>query len=261
MKLPDAIRLHFLLVLVVCCTHVAICSSAGNDSDSLALLEFKKSMIRDPNKFLFSWNESTDLCSWDGVLCSAQHPHRVVSLNLTNRDLVGQISPSLGNLTFLKVLILSENSFSGEIPKSLCHLHHLQILKLNDNMLQGGIPSLANCSKIKELSLSKNQLSGQIPADLPNSLQKLILVANNLTGTIPVSLANITMLKNFTCMNNNIEGNIPDEFARLQGLQELHLGKNKLSGRFPQLVLNLSNLIVFSIASNYRKKKALLPTT
>nr|TKV99574.1 hypothetical protein SEVIR_8G052700v2 [Setaria viridis] len=52
-------------------------------------------------------------------------------------------------------------------------------------------------------------------------------------------------------MNNNIEGNIPDEFARFRGLQELHLGKNKLSGRFPQLVLNLSNLVVFSVASNY----------
>uniref|UniRef100_K3ZN92 non-specific serine/threonine protein kinase n=1 Tax=Setaria italica TaxID=4555 RepID=K3ZN92_SETIT len=238
MKLP-ATGVHFLLVLMVCCTH------------SLALLEFKKSIIRDPNELLISWNESTHLCSWDGVLCSVRHPHRVISLNLTNRDLVGQISPSLGNLTFLKVLILSASSFSGEIPRSLGQLHHLQILKLNDNMLQGGIPSLANCSKVKELSLGKNQLTGQIPADLPNSLQKLILVANNLTGTVPASLANITVLKIFTCMNNNIEGNIPDEFARLRGLQELHLGKNKLSGRFPQLVLNLSNLVVFSVASNY----------
>ena len=154
------------------------------------------------------------------------------------------------NLTFLKVLILSGNSFFGEIPEYLGHLHHLQILKLNDNTLQGGVPSLANCSKLKELWLSKNKLAGQIPADLPNSLQKVILAANNLTGTIPASFANITMLKNFTCMNNNIEGNIPNEFASLSGLQQLQLGDNKLSGDFPQIVLNLSKLVVFSVASN-----------
>ncbi|KAJ1256515.1 hypothetical protein BS78_K013000 [Paspalum vaginatum] len=235
---------------MACCTRVAICSfTGGNYTDRLSLLEFKKT-ISDPNEALVSWNDSTHYCSWEGILCSIKHPHRVTSLNLTNRQLVGQISPSLGNLTFLKVLILSANSFTGDIPQSLGRLHRLQILKLNDNTLQGGIPTLANCSEIKELWLSKNQLAGQIPADLPTSLQKVILTANNLTGTIPASLANITMLKNLTCMNNNIEGNIPDEFARLQGLQQLHFGKNKLSGRFPQLVLNLSNLVVFSVASN-----------
>ncbi|KAJ1274663.1 hypothetical protein BS78_05G078900 [Paspalum vaginatum] len=245
-----AIGLKFFLVLKACCTRVAICSfTGGNYTDRLSLLEFKKT-ISDPNEALVSWNDSTHYCSWEGILCSIKHPHRVTSLNLTNRQLVGQISPSLGNLTFLKVLILSANSFTGDIPRSLGRLHRLQILKLNDNTLQGGIPTLANCSEIKELWLSKNQLAGQIPADLPTSLQKVILTANNLTGAIPASLANITMLKNFTCMNNNIEGNIPDEFARLQGLQQLHFGKNKLSGRFPQLVLNLSNLVVFSVASN-----------
>ncbi|KAF8711090.1 hypothetical protein HU200_029096 [Digitaria exilis] len=236
---------------MACCTHVAICSFTGiNDSDRLSLLEFKRT-INDPNEALISWNDSTHFCSWIGVVCSVKHPHRVISLSLTSRQLLGEISPSVGNLTFLKVLILSDNSFSGDIPPSLGHLHHLQILKLNDNALQGGIPSLANCSKVKELWLSNNQLVGQIPADLPKSLQKVILSANNISGTIPASLANTTMLDNFTCTNNNIEGNIPYEFSRLQGLQQLHLGKNKLSGRFPRLVLNLSNLVVFSLASNY----------
>ncbi|WVZ54037.1 hypothetical protein U9M48_004905, partial [Paspalum notatum var. saurae] len=254
-----AIGVQFLLVLMACCTRVAVCSFTGNYTDRLSLLEFKKT-ISDPNDALVSWNDSTHFCSWEdrapvitfkkSILCGIKHPHRVTSLNLTNRQLVGQISRSLGNLTSLKVLILSVNSFTGDMPQSLSRLRRLQILKLNDNTLQGGIPSLAYCSKIKELWLSKNQLTGQIPVDLPNSLQKVILSANNLTGTIPASLANITMLKNLTCMNNNIEGNVPDEFARLQGLQQLHFGKNKLSGRFPQLVLNLSNPVVFSVASN-----------
>ncbi|CAD6254462.1 unnamed protein product [Miscanthus lutarioriparius] len=197
-----------------------------------------------------SWNGSTHLCSWEGVLCSVKNPSRVTSLNLTNRGLVGQISPSLGNLTFLKVLVLSANSFSGEIPISLGHLNRLQILSMENNMLQGRIPALANCSKLTELWLANNQLTGQIPADFPQSLESLDLTTNNLTGTIPDSVANLTRLQLFSCAMNEIEGNIPNEFANLLGLRILRVSINQLSGQFPQAVLNLSNLAVLSLAVN-----------
>lgn len=83
------------------------------------------------------------------VSCAGLRLH-VVShdLNLANRGLVGQISPSVGNLTFLKHLFLPTNAFTGEIPTSLGNLHHLQTLNLSNNMLQGRIPSLTNCSKL-----------------------------------------------------------------------------------------------------------------
>jgi len=240
---------QFSFVLLACCMQAVICST-GNYIDMFSLLDFKKQIRLDPQQALMSWNGSTHLCSWNGVRCSIKKPSRVTSLNLTKQGLVGQISPSLGNLTFLKVLVLSANSFLGEIPMSLGHLHHLQMLDLNNNTLQGKIPALANCSKLTRLSMAWNQLTGEIPVDLPSRLEALQLGANNLTGTVPASLGNITTLKRFSFAVNNIEGSIPAEVANLQGLQVLYVDLNKMLGPIPQPILNLSNLVFLSIASN-----------
>ncbi|TVU26369.1 hypothetical protein EJB05_28912, partial [Eragrostis curvula] len=241
--------IQFLFVLLACSAHITSCSSNGNYTDKMALLDFKKT-ISYPQQALINWNESIHFCSWEGVLCSVKHPQRVTSLRLEIQGLAGQISPSLGNLTYLKVLILSANSITGEIPQSLGHLRRLQILKLNNNTLHGRIPSFANCSKLRELWLSSNKLVGQIPSDLPHGLQNLTFSENNLVGTFPASIGNITKLKMFSCVYNSIKGNVPNEFAQLTELQFLFVGSNKLSGSFPQSVLNISNLIRFSAASN-----------
>uniref|UniRef100_I1QY37 Receptor kinase-like protein Xa21 n=3 Tax=Oryza glaberrima TaxID=4538 RepID=I1QY37_ORYGL len=196
-----------------------------------------------------SWNDSIHFCNWEGILCSLRIPYRVTSLNLTNRGLVGQISPSLGNLTFLSILSLTENSFSGQIPASLGHLNHLQTLWLSNNTLQGVIPDFTNCSSMKALRLNGNNLVGKFP-QLPHRLQSLQLSYNHLSGTIPASLANITRLNVLTCTYNNIQGDIPHEIGKLSSLQFLYVGANKLVGRFPQAILNLSTLIGLSLGFN-----------
>ena len=196
-----------LLVLVTFSAHhvVVVCSSSflhGNDTDRLSLLDFKDAISLDPQQAFMSWNDSTHFCNWEGVLCTVKAPRRVVSLNLTSRGLVGQISPSLGNLTFLDSLVLTVNTLAGDIPTTLGHLHHLQTLRLNNNTLQGRIPSFANCSKLKELDVSVNNLVGQFPGDLPPHLHMLQVSFNNLTGIIPASLGNITTLVFISCAHN-----------------------------------------------------------
>ncbi|KAK1646921.1 hypothetical protein QYE76_064726 [Lolium multiflorum] len=243
--------MQFILGLIVCNGHVVICGPLyGNETDRLSLLEFKNAIRLDPKQSLMSWNDSTHFCSWEGVHCEMKNPQRVTSLNLTNRGLVGQISLSLGNLTFLKHLFLPTNRFTGEIPSSLGQLHRLQNLYLSNNTLQGRIPSLANCSNLKALWLDRNKLVGKIPTDLPPSLQMLQLSVNNLTGTIPAFLANITALNQFNIAFNNIEGNIPDEIANLPDLHILNAGSNQLTGRFQRAILNLSTLVFLNIGQN-----------
>ncbi|KAJ1256501.1 hypothetical protein BS78_K011700 [Paspalum vaginatum] len=241
-----ATRVQFLVVLIVCCSHVAVCSFDTNYTDMQALLEFKKT-ISDPRQSLMSWNDSTNWCGWDGVRCGVKHPNRVTSLNLTSKGLVGRISPSIGNMTFLNVLVLVANSFTGEIPLALGHLRRLRFVNLSNNTLQGQIPSFGNCSNLEVLWLENNNLVGVIPSDLPHGLQSLSFFDNSVGGTIPASIANISTLRQLDLVGNNIEGNIPTEFTRLLELQILYVGINKLSGPFPQLVLNLSKLIGFNV--------------
>jgi Leucine-rich repeat (LRR) protein len=250
MKVNAIIRL-LVMILTAGRAHVTICSSLhGNDTDMLSLLEFKKTITLDPHQALMSWNDSTHYCNWEGVHCRLKNPRRVISLDLSYQGLVGQISPSLGNLTILKYLALSDNAFTAEIPPFLGHLRHLRYLFLSNNTLQGRIPSFASCSSLEALLLNGNHLVGQIPVNWSPRLQSLDFSANNLTGTIHASFANLSMLIEFRCTNNKIEGDIPNTFAKFHSLQFLYIGNNLLSGRFPQAILNLSTLAEVSLTSN-----------
>jgi Leucine-rich repeat (LRR) protein len=241
---------QFLLVLMACSVHVVTCSSIPeNQIDRLSLLEFKKAISLDPQQALASWNDSTHFCNWEGVMCRTRS-RRVTNLDLANRGLVGQISPSLGNLTLLKHLSLETNRLSGDIPASLGQLHCLQTLYLSNNTLHGVIPTFQNCSSLQELWLNGNNLVGGFPG-LPFGLKQLELLYNNLSGTIPPSLANITTVQRLELGFNNIEGNIPDDFAQFPELQSLGAGINHLSGSFSQAILNLSTLVYFSIIGNH----------
>ncbi|RCV19574.1 hypothetical protein SETIT_3G396700v2 [Setaria italica] len=243
---------QIVLVLMTCTEPIVICGLLyRNETDELSLLDFKKAISLDPQQTLMSWNDSVHFCNWEGIRCRVKIPRRVTSLNLTNRGLVGQISPSLGNLTFLKFLFLDTNSFTGEIPPSLGQLRHLQAIILSNNTLQGRIPNLANCSSLKVLWLNGNNLVGKIPADLPQGFRTLEISINNLTGAIPASLANVTTLRSLHCQYNYIVGNIPKEFAKMLGMLSVQLGVNKLEGWFPEAFLNLSTLTELSLAYNY----------
>uniref|UniRef100_A0ACD5TR42 Uncharacterized protein n=1 Tax=Avena sativa TaxID=4498 RepID=A0ACD5TR42_AVESA len=254
MKVTTKIQQLLLLVLVACAAHPFICSSSslyGNETDRLSLLGFKDAISLDPQQVFMSWNDSTHFCNWEGVLCRVKTPPlRVTSLNLTNRGLVGHISPSLGNLTFLQSLDLSMNALTGEIPPSLGLMRRLKNLSLYINTLQGRIPSFTNTSKIRVLDVSDNNLGGPFPVTLPPGLQVLWISTNNLTGTIPASLANITTLTIIACSYNHIKGNIPSEFEKLSSLQILDVGINQLTGMFPQAILNLSTLVGLGLSTN-----------
>ncbi|CAM0877635.1 unnamed protein product [Alopecurus aequalis] len=125
--------------LISCVVGSIHCSAVpDNSTDRLWLLDFKAA-TNDPTQALSSWNTSTPHCQWKGISCSLRHIGRVTTLNLTGQNLQGQIAPSLGNLTFLRNLVLSSNSFSGQLP-TLNPLHKLNYLDLGDNKLHGFNP-------------------------------------------------------------------------------------------------------------------------
>jgi len=244
---------QLLFLLIICSAHVVLGSFDGNETDRLSLVEIKKAITRDPHQVMLSWNDNTHFCNWEGVLCRVKNPHRVTSLNLSGCGLVGNISPSIGNLTFLRYLLLPNNGFMGPIPPTLGHLRRIRYIYLSNNTLQGEIPDFANSSSLKVIWLNGNRLVGQMPtyASLPPILEELHIFNNNLTGTIPPSISNITTLIGLNIGSNNIDGEIPSEIGKFPMLQVFYSSLNKLSGRFQPAILNLSSLVKLNLASNY----------
>jgi len=77
-----------------------------------------------------SWNESLHFCKWQGVKCGRAHM-RISILHLENQTWGGTLEPVLGNLTFIRILKLSNISLHGEIPKQVGCLK-----RLKDSMLK-----------------------------------------------------------------------------------------------------------------------------
>ncbi|WCJ38577.1 Receptor kinase-like protein Xa21 [Euphorbia peplus] len=225
----------------------------GNETDNFALLQFKAGIISDPDRIFDSWNDSVLFCQWYGITCSLRH-ERVTSIVLEGHNLIGSISPFLGNLSFLRILNLRNNSLNARIPEELGNLGRLRVLRLNNSMIQGEIPSnLSYCSDLRSLDLSENNLTGKIPAMLGSlsMLQSIRISENNLRGDIPGSLGNLSSLTYLSAgQNPDLEGRIPDELGQLKILRYFFLPVCKLSGKFPQSIFNISTIRIISVGAN-----------
>ncbi|XP_059627084.1 probable LRR receptor-like serine/threonine-protein kinase At3g47570 [Cornus florida] len=250
-----------IYVTVTCCISLTRLASmpttaatrlVGNETDRLALLAFKAKITNDPLQVMSSWNGSIHFCQWHGVTCGRRHK-RVTELDLRSQKLFGSISPYIGNLSFLRLLYLHNNSFGKEIPPELGRLWRLQVLGLNNNSISGKIPaSLSACSNLHSLVLEFNNLVGPIPVEL-GSLSKLRVVyvaKNNLTGNLPHSLMNLSYLELLSANDNNIGGSVPDALGQLKKLTMIELGINRLSGTIPPSIFNLSSLTSLDLRQN-----------
>ncbi|KEH43257.1 LRR receptor-like kinase [Medicago truncatula] len=227
-------------------------SALGNITDHSALLKFKESMSSDPFGVLNSWNSSTHFCMWHGVTCGHRH-QRVTEIKLVGYKLQGSISPHVGNLSFLRVLYLDDNSFHANVPRELGRLFRLQAISFANNTLGGRFPtSLTNCTQLREIGLYGNNFTGQIPMEI-HSLAKLEyfnVARNNLIGRIPPSIWNLSSLTVLDFWYNHLEGNIPEEIGFLKKLTKMSVSENKLSGMLPFSLYNLSSLTHLHTAGN-----------
>lgn len=166
-------------------------SPKGVNYEIQALMGIRASLF-DPHNALENWDGSAvDPCSWAMVTCSPEN--LVISLGAPSQSLSGKLSPSIGNLTNLKSLLLQNNNITGQIP-----------------------PEVGKLSRLQQLDLSYNSFTGQIPSSLDGltSLQYMRLSNNNLSGKVPMSLRNLTQLALIDLSYNNLSAPVPRVAAK-----------------------------------------------
>ena len=87
-----------------------------------------------------SWKGNNPCHNWSFIACARG---KIRTVNLTNQNLTGTISPAFGNLTDLWHLYLAGNNLMGPIPESLATLPQLKALDVSNNNLSGNIPKFS----------------------------------------------------------------------------------------------------------------------
>ncbi|KAF7063109.1 hypothetical protein CFC21_069639 [Triticum aestivum] len=205
-------------------------------------------------------------------------------LGLGGTRLFTKFPDTLGNMTSLKVLDLSESSLdeSGNLKSLLKNLCCLEILDLSGNFMNGDIrmpmEGLPRCAwdKLTELHFHGNRFNGTLPNFIGEfrSLSVLDLSSNNFVELIPPGLMNLVRLTNLDLRqnqlnripieigaltaltyldmsHNNLTGSIAVELGKLKHLAFLFLEDNKLTGPIPPEVMNSTCLTFLDLSSNH----------
>ncbi|XP_047326329.1 receptor kinase-like protein Xa21 [Impatiens glandulifera] len=250
-----SIHIISMFQILVAFLVIAKAQNFSNETDLLSLLDIKAHItaVDNPTQVTSNWNDSNHFCLWKGITCSRRH-NRVIALNLSSSNLVGTISSSIGNLTFLRELHLSNNSFHGVIPLEIGQLSRLEAIELDGNSLEGEIPSnISGCHSMSFINFEGNRLVGQVPWEALASLSQLTWLSignNNLTGTIDHASNLSSSMEALLVGNNELDETIPDTIGRLKNLKLLDLSLNYFHGTVPLSIFNLSSLTAFSVSGN-----------
>lgn len=106
--------------------------------------------------------------------------------------------------------------------------------------------------RVTSLILENNNLSGTLPLSLGQltELNWLSLFHNNITGTIPFEIGNLTKMVNLILGENQLNGTLPASIGSLTQLAYLNLSTNQLSGSLPSEIGNLTDLWFFAFDRN-----------
>ncbi|KAK3030981.1 LOW QUALITY PROTEIN: hypothetical protein RJ639_035732 [Escallonia herrerae] len=173
-----------------------------------ALYALRTSLNASPTQLADWIPNQVSPCLWRGVDCD---PHsNVISVSLASMGFSGVLSPKLGALTMLEMLLIVQ-----------CYLlRHIWCI-LSCSILQDN--SITDTKRIWQLdqpdllNLENNSLSGEIPSSLGklNNLHQLILSQNNLTGAIPKSISGLPKLFRLQLDSNCLSGRIPTHLFQL----------------------------------------------
>ena len=164
------------LILTILLTTPMLASISLPEKDALIKLYIATNGGQWKNK----WDLNAPVSKWYGV---KMYEDKVIALDLSNNNLVGELPVEIGNLIYVQKLKLTRNAISGKIPETIGNLKGLKIMNLSFNRLSGTIPiSIGNISNLQMLELFMNKLSGTLPTEIGNlkDLKKLSLYNNEM---------------------------------------------------------------------------------
>ncbi|MFQ6640884.1 hypothetical protein Gotur_015222 [Gossypium turneri] len=182
-----------------------------------------------------SWDEGTDCCKWDGVMCDHKEGN-VIGLDLSWSGLVGslQSNSALFSLQNLQWLNLAGNDFGdSEITSEFSKLKSLTYLNLSGIGLTGFVPpEISLLSELVSLDLGLNHLlfrSHDFNMLVHNltKLENMILDLTDLSLVVPYSFLNLTVsMKHLSLFAYRLQGKFPTEILQFPYLENIILQFN-----------------------------------
>ena len=244
---------------------------------------FNQTGGRNWHKKIHWGNHSVAHCLWYGITCDRTSRY-VISIFLTNNNLIGTLPGSLWKLRNLQGLCVgSNNELEGSVGKILsANMTTTLRVDFAFNRLSGQIPGellvqMKSLVKIQLCCQMGGGLSGEIPKDIGNltELQVLSLGENKLYGSIPKSvgylkklwfldfetatylrggfenLFNLSSLRFMHLSLSGLKGRLPEGFGSyFSEMIECLLPGNHFSGNIPSSLGNMRNLWHLNLANN-----------
>ncbi|XP_078169626.1 uncharacterized protein LOC144564014 [Carex rostrata] len=284
---PNSLHLCLYTLLIILSSLLLPSASVATNvsclpDQSSSLLQLKRGFFYSD---LTSWQPGTDCChGWEGVSCDKATGH-VTALDISNRNIEGNLNAAIFNLTSVQHLNLAYNDFSqnqiptngfekltmlthlnlsrtfffGQIPIAIANLTNLISLDLSNNDLKLHEPNLqvlvSQLSNLRELYLDGVDISENgtewcraLSKSVPH-LQVLSMVGCNLSGPIEPSLSQLGSLTVLRLSSNSLKTQIPDYFAEFP-LKELLLENSDLEGTFPHEIFQIPTLTKLDLSLN-----------